>query len=308
MNTSFIDCAPEGIGMSRKNLSHTNSSFMTATLLGISLAILPGLAATAPEETGTSNDETRMSITRHHVEGGRENPSNVKETTEDYDPLLNSGDRSSAVTRGSSSKPGGETATEAGSYDFWIYDVDVILFNDDDRDGYFHGIDLLFDADTYFSSAEVYAVLYLSLDGGPWNEYGVTEDFWIYGTSANDEYVMVTELMQGYPTGDYDLLIELFDAWDGSFVASYGPEDTSELSYLPLEDFNRDAPVAETRVVVNSGGGGAMDGWMLSGFLLILLAGAIRKIWRRRNDTLTRIDSPAPIWQTFVDNDVNYDR
>lgn len=289
--------------MSRKKLSQANGSFLTATLLGIGLAVLPGFAATAPAEAGTSDDETRMSITRHHVEGGRENPSNVTETTEDYDPLLKGGNRNTAKTRGGSSKSDGGSIAQAGSYDFWIYDADVILFNDDDRDGYFHGIDLLFDADTYFSSAEVYAVLYLSLDGGPWNEYGVTEDFWIYGTSANDEYVMVTELMQGYPTGDYDLLIELFDAWDGSYVASYGPEDDSEMSYLPLEDFNRDAPVEEVRVVVNSGGGGAMDGWMLSAFLLILLAGAVKKIWRRRNDTLMRIDSPAPIWRSTLPYD-----
>ncbi len=289
--------------MSRKKLSHANGSFLTATLLGIGLAVLPGIAATAPAGAVASDAEPRMSISRHHVEGGRENPSNVTETTEDYDPLLKAGNRSLAGTRGGMSKPGSDTTAQAGSYDFWIYDVDVILFNDDDRDGYFHGIDLLFDADTYYASAEVYAVLYLSYEGGPWNEYGVTEDFWIYGTSADDEYVMVTELMQGYPTGDYDILIELFDAWDGSFVASYGPEDTSELSYLPLEDYNRDAPVAETRVVVNSGGGGAMDGWMLSAFLLLLLAGAIRKIWRRRNDTLMRIDSPAPMWRSSLPYD-----
>ena len=290
--------------MSRIKLNHATGSFIAAMLLGIGLAVLPGIAATAPAGDGSSGEEPRMSITRHHVSGGRENPSNVRETTEDYDPLLKGSTRTPSSTRGGLSKPGGDTTLQAGSYDFWIYDVDVILFNDDDRDGYYHGIDLLFDADTYFSSAEVYAVLYLSYEGGPWNEYGVTEDFWIYGTSADDEYVMVTELMQGYPTGDYDLLIELFDAWDGSFVASYGPEDTSELAYLPLEDFNRDAPVEETRVVVNSGGGGAMDGWLLGAFFLVLLAGAIRKIWRRRNDTLMRIDSPAPIWRSTM----NYDR
>ena len=289
--------------MSRKKLSHTNGRFLTATLLGIGLAVLPGIAATAPAEAGHTGDEPRMSITRHHVEGGRDNPSRVEETTEDYDPLLKGSDRVSSATRGSHSKPGNETTSQVANYDFWIYDVDVILFNDDDRDGYFHGIDLLFDADTYFSSAEVYGVLYLSYEGGPWNEYGVTEDFWIYGSSANDEYVMVTELMQGYPTGDYDLLIELFDAWDGTFVASFGPEDSSKLSYLPLEDFNRDAPVEETRVVVNSGGGGAVDACMLSVLLRLLVAGAAWKIWRRRNDTLMRIDTPAPMWRSTLPYD-----
>ena len=123
---------------------------------------------------------------------------------------------------------------------------------------------ILFDADTIYNSAEVYAAVYLSYEGGPWNEYAVSEDFILFGSSSNDDYVLVTELMSGYPTGDYDLLIELFDAVDGAFLASFGPEDSSELSYLPLEDFNRDAPIIETRVTVTrGGGGGALGIWML---------------------------------------------
>jgi hypothetical protein len=175
--------------------------------------------------------------------------------------------------------------------DFWIYDADVQLFNDDDRDGYFHGIDLLFDADSIYSAAEVYAVVYLSLDFGPWNEYGVTEDFWIFGASGTDEYVLVTELMSGYPTGDYDLLIELFDAVDHSFLTGFGSDETSALSFLPLEDFNRDAPIDDIPVAVSLGGGGAVDAWTISILLLLLVARAARKIWRHRNDALVRIDS-----------------
>ena len=59
--------------------------------------------------------------------------------------------------------------------------------------------------------------MYLSYEGGPWNEYAETEDFTIFGTSSEDEYVLVSELMSGYPTGSYDILIELFDAYDGAF-------------------------------------------------------------------------------------------
>ena len=55
--------------------------------------------------------------------------------------------------------------------DFWFYAADVVLFNDDDFDGYYWGIDLLFDADTYYDVADVYAVVYLSYQGGPWNEF-----------------------------------------------------------------------------------------------------------------------------------------
>ncbi|MEJ2275989.1 MAG: hypothetical protein P8Y01_15715, partial [Woeseiaceae bacterium] len=45
---------------------------------------------------------------------------------------------------------------------FWFYDVEVSLFSDFDRDGYFFGLDILFDADTHYAVADVYAVLYLS--------------------------------------------------------------------------------------------------------------------------------------------------
>ena len=250
---------------------------------------------------GALADE-RSSITKHHTDGGRENPTNIVETTEDYDELVTTGERAGSDTRGAFAKPG-EGSTKGSAFDFWFYDVDVILFNDDDLDGYYHGLDVLFDVDTIYASAEVYAVLYLSFEGGPWNEYAVTEDFTIFGTSGSDEYVMVTELMAGYPTGSYDLLIELFDAYDGAYLASFGPEDSSELGYLALEDFNRDSVVVETRVVVNQGGGGgAMDGWFLGAFLLLLFGSAVRKIWRRRNDTLVRIDAPAPIWKTDFDS------
>lgn len=159
--------------------------------------------------------------------------------------------------------------------DFWFYDALVTLFSDVDRDGYFTGIELVFDADTIYTAADVYAVVYLSYDYGPWNEYAVTDDFAIYGTSSSDEYVIETDLVSGYPTGDYDLLIELYDTYDGALVASYGPEDSPELSLLPLEDTTYDAPPGtSTQVVVNSGGGGSASWALLLG--LALFAGLRR--------------------------------
>lgn len=153
--------------------------------------------------------------------------------------------------------------------DFWFYDANVELFADADRDGYYYGIDLSFDADTVYVEADVYAVVYLSYQLGPWNEYAETDVFSIYGAESGDEYFIETELISGYPTGDYDILIELYDTYDGSFVASIGPEEDTSLSFLPLEDANRDAVVEVTQVVVNSGGGGAVT------WLSLLLLGAL---------------------------------
>jgi len=270
------------------------AALLVASLLALTVA---GASQAAPD----AMDGVRSSISRHIAKGGRDNPTLTSESADEYGALATSGARGKPTARGGLSKLGsGSQSTQSASLEFWFFDADVQLFNDDDNDGFFHGIDLLFDADTIYSAAEVYAVVYLSLDFGPWNEYGVTEDFWIFGASGTDEYVLITELMSGYPTGNYDLLIELFDAVDSSFLTSFGPDDTSALSFLPLEDINRDAPIGEIPVAVSHSGGGAADAWTISILLLLLVVSAARKIWRRRNDKLIRIDSQTSCWDAHT--------
>jgi hypothetical protein len=235
------------------------------------LATTSVIAVADVQSSETESAQQRSSESLHFSKGGRANnrdPDKATLSVDQYDALAKQGTRSKSVSKPSGSESVGGVS-QSRTHDFWIYHADVELFYDDDGDSYYYGIDLLFDADTIYSSADVYAAVYLSYEGGPWNEYAVTEDFTIFGDSGGDEYVLVTELMSGYPTGEYDLLIELFDAYDGAFIASLGPEDTSELAYLRLEDFNRDAPVVEQRVVVTHGGGGAIGIWML----LALVAG-----------------------------------
>jgi hypothetical protein len=187
-------------------------------------------------------------------------------------------------------KEGSRTSPSSKQFagnDFWFYEADVILFNDNDGDGFFWGIDLLFDVDTYFDVAEIYAVAYLSLDGGPWNEYVVTESFPIFGAIGDDSQVVVTDLVSGYPTGRYDILIEVFDAIDGAFLASFGPEDTSELGFLPLEDSNRDDPHFDDSVVIVHGGG-SISWWTISVMLLLLLGTSLRNGRIRRQKAPVR--------------------
>jgi hypothetical protein len=186
-------------------------------------------------------------------------------------PLITAGPRSGSTRSSSQQKPTLNTSassvvTRAVNEEFWFYDAIVDIYSDLDRDGYYNGIRATFDVDTVYSVADVYAVIYLSYELGPWNELTDTDDFTIYGASGDDEYFIETELVSGYPTGSYDVLIELFDIYDGSFVASIGPEDSSELSYLPLEDVGRDTP-STTTVIVTDGGGGAMS-WI--GLLALL--------------------------------------
>lgn len=242
----------------------------------VSAVVFLGAAngALSAEDTASTVGETgeiRVSRSLRNPERIRENYAKLEKSTENHAALKSSGQRSS---------PSGVRSV---SHDFWFYTADVILFNDEDLDGHYWGIDLLFDADTIYDVAEVYAVMYLSLNGGPWNEYAVTDSFTLYGATSDDEYVLVTELLSGYPTGDYDLLIELFDSYDGAFLADYGPEDTSELSFLPLEDANRDDPDFDRPVVVVHGGG-ALGWWMIAMMLLLLLGTSLRNPRKRRQE------------------------
>ena len=236
--------------------------------------LLLAAAATVRAEV---NPETRISITSQGPGRDRGTLEDSRVSHDELAPLVSSGSRNKSTRASGQQKSTGAVSLsgmQSPNVDFWIFDASVELFSDLDRDGYYVGIDLTFDADTVYSVADVYAVLYLSYDFGPWNEYAYTEDFTIFGASGDDEYFVETELVSGYPTGDYDILIELFDVYDGSYVASFGPEDTSQLSYLPLEDTSRDTPQS-TVVVIDNGGGGSLS---LLGLLALLgVAGLTRK-------------------------------
>ena len=236
----------------------------TVTRTTVTLVLLL-LAAVSIAESTT---EPRQSLTSqgHDIKRGSVGDGVV--SFHEYDALLTTGKRDKNSPQVAQQKTGPAIA-RAADPNFWFYDVDVVLFSDFDRDGYFFGIDLLFDADTSYAVVDVYAVLYLSYEYGPWNEYASTDDFTLFGSTSADDYVVETELVSGYATGNYDILIELFDAYDGTFLTSIGPEDTSELSILPLEDSTRDAVSGgNTQVVVNSGGG-SLGLFLLFGLLAV---------------------------------------
>jgi len=238
--------------------------------------LLIAISATSAAAPAADEDGKRVTLSKHYQGDGRENAVALKESRDEYGALAVSGTRS-GKTRSSATAKTSSVQAKSPNTDFWFYLVDVDLYADNDRDGFYSGVDLLFDVDTYYSVADIYAVAYLSLEGGPWEEYAVTEDFTIFGSSGTDDYVVVTDLVSGYPTGDYDLLIEVFDADTGEFLAFTGPEDTSELAFLPLEDMNRDVlTVGDTRVTVNHGGGGSLD------LLLLFLMGLVAMVYRRR--------------------------
>ena len=249
-----------------------------AIALTIAAAVLIVISASSAAAVPADAGEKRVTHSTHYTGDGRDKAVAVKESRDEHIVAVSKGERRAKT------KTGTQTAASFNdpippNTDFWFYLADVELYGDDDRDGYYTGIDLLFDVDTYYSVADIYAVAYLSYEGGPWEEYAVTEDFTIFGSSGTDDYIIVTDLVSGYPSGDYDILIEVFDAHTSEFLAFFGPEDSPELGFLPLEDLDRDAPDTVTRITVNSGGGGASDLVLL---MLLGIAAVVSGLGRLR--------------------------
>ena len=252
-----------------------------AIALLIAAALLIMISATSAAAVVADGDEKRISDSTHFNGDGRGDARLIRESRDEHQPPASGAERRGKTRSGEQSKTSFDYSMSPNA-DFWFYLADVELYGDSDRDGYYSGIDLLFDIDTYYSAADIYAVAYLSHEGGPWEEYAVTEDFTIFGSSGGDDYIVVTDLVAGYPRAEYDILIEAFDAYTGEFLAYIGPEDTSELAFLPLEDMERDAPATETRITVNSGGGGASDLPLLMLLGLSAAASGLRRLSDRR--------------------------
>lgn len=128
--------------------------------------------------------------------------------------------------------------------DFLIYDAGVSLRADRDGDEYHSEFRVRFDADAIVGDALVYAKLYLRRVGeDDWFLYHETDDFWIYGQSGDDDYYVTTALDDGFPTSEYDLLIDLHEVGYSGIVATLDPEDSGALNLLPLEEAGLDAPI-----------------------------------------------------------------
>src|SRR5215471_18793297 len=119
--------------------------------------------------------------------------------------------------------PGGLRIAAATLGDSYIYTAKTDLFSDFDNDGYFHHLRVTFDADSNFATARVYAIVYISADGKAWEQVYETDDFTVHGSSPDDAYEVETDLVSGYSTGLYDVLVELYDSASGTLLDSYGP-------------------------------------------------------------------------------------
>ena len=159
------------------------------------------------------------------------------------------------------------TSNAIANNDFWIYDSWATLSNDLDYDGYYSTLTVEFDADTVYNRAYVYAIVYLGVNE-VFESIHVTSVFAIDSDSSNDSFIVESELISGFPSNDYEIMIELYDADTDEFVAfSDGLED-ADLSIAPLESVNYETLPEPTVVIVEEHGGS----FSIFGLLVIALA------------------------------------
>jgi hypothetical protein len=136
-------------------------------------------------------------------------------------------------------------SVQSGNYvEFGIYTASSRLFEDFDYDGFYQTFSVTFDADVYGQyageRAYVFADLYLSHDGGPWELYFTTNDFTIIDDISEDEFEVLTTLDLGFRTGHYDVLVDLYEVGYSDIVATISSDDVDDLYALPLESSDRD--------------------------------------------------------------------
>lgn len=119
---------------------------------------------------------------------------------------------------------------------FSFYSAERLLNQDLDGDSYYSDFSLFFDADFDGGSANVYAVIYYSRNNSDWTELTETDVFSIYLDDSSDEYNLSTTLNFGFPTGDYDILIDLYEDGVSGIVATISSDNVDSLHALPLED------------------------------------------------------------------------
>ncbi|WP_208764182.1 choice-of-anchor H family protein [Shewanella aestuarii] len=155
-----------------------------------------------------------------------------------------SGSAKNTVNHVNSAQANVVTQSYNGYRDFTIYEAYSRLFDDFDRDGFYQTFSVTFDADVYGYSvnepADVYAEMYLSRNGGPWEHYYTTKVFTIYGDSPDDDFEVLTTLARGYKTDYYDVLIDLYEYGYSDVVATISGDDSDGLYALPLESSDRD--------------------------------------------------------------------
>lgn len=215
-------------------------------MLNLQSATLPALAVTvllaAPiVRADVETKQTEVTEYQFGVEHQAPSDSTITKSTENQ-----------RVSASASKKR--STQNNVVNTDFWIYDAWVERSVDADYDGYHSHFSVVLDADTIYAEVPVYVVLYLG-DAQTYYPVHTSSDFFIYGESSNDEFIIETALISGFRPYDYDVLIELYDAQTEELLAVADHTNDADLSYVPLESENYDRADRDVIVEVREHGG-----------------------------------------------------
>jgi hypothetical protein len=147
-----------------------------------------------------------------------------------------------------------------------IYDSFVTFTADIDYDGYYSSFTLEFDVDTIYTSAPIYAVIYTSTSD-VFTPFYTTNIYDINGDNTQDAIIIENDLVTGFPSNDYELMVMIYDADTNEVVAVADGTDDADLAYLSLE--SEDYEYVETVEVVVVEHGGALDIWLIAGLAFV---------------------------------------
>ncbi|PHS52034.1 MAG: hypothetical protein COB03_12840 [Alteromonas sp.] len=232
-------------------------------------------AVYSPTETSTQaaiNATTKNAFTSaiNDTENGNETQTSVLESSS----LAEKKAKRESLFSGTS-KSYAEAQSTVLLSDYWIYDSWVSLDTDIDYDGYYSEFTVEFDADTVYDSALVYGVIYLGRNDR-YEAIHVTSEFVLYGEDSSDSFVVESRLLSGFPAADYDVLIELYDAYSEQLVAYSDGYCDADLAYLSLESDNHEYIYEDTVIVVEEHGGSTT----IFGLLFIALTLVARRVVR----------------------------
>jgi MYXO-CTERM domain-containing protein len=239
---------------------------LLASLAAASFVLTSGVCAAQTRAAGTEERVTRTAEGR-----GTDHPADELRDPTTYELTRRKPGEIEVKPRATGGSKSLQKPMSSG--ESWIYDARADFYVDTDGDGYYRFLRVQLDADTIHTMTDVYAEIYLSADGTSWEFLHATQDFSIWGTDEDDDYEVETELVSGYSTGLYDVLVELYDSDTGEFLDEYGPNESPDFSMLPLEDSGRDGIVVTqppVTIIEEHGGGGAVS-WLA----LLGLAGAL---------------------------------
>lgn len=262
----------------------TTKNFINKSVVGILLLvnIIVSSHAIAQEQTSISfGDLSKNLTTDNRLAIAKEN--RASSIVDQHIGKATGKKRTEILSNKKNKKSTSARKMSHGNYaDFGIYSATTYLQDDYDSDGFYQTFSVIFDADIYSYTpsqlGEVYALLYISKNGGPWTHYYTTDNFLIEGETDVDEYEVVTTFLSGYSADHYDILIDLYQVGYSDIVTSYSSNDSNALYALSLESADYDEPYVEPYIeVIEVSHGGSLSILIILLFLITYFLRTINK-------------------------------